>query len=120
MIEQIARAALTDDENRHLRGAVMAFLRQNPDLSSVNRPCTQDKSVLAVAASLLELFAQRIGQSPPAWTAEIESLPEPVYLVKKVVGEATSAVLRRLAEERSPKPFKKRNILAPPKYLTFV
>lgn len=119
-IEKIARAALDRDEDRPLRGAVMEFLRQNRNLSVVPRPNTKDGAVLAVAASLLELFAQRSGQAPPGWTAEIGPLPTPIYLVKEVIGPATAKALRRSAEENSPSPLKSRNILAPPKYLTFV
>jgi hypothetical protein len=119
-IEEIARLALMRDEDRHLRGRVMAFLRQNHNLSAVRRPDTKDKTVLAVAASLLEMFAERGRQAPPRWTAEIGALPNPVYLVHEVLGPATAAAMRRLATEKSPKPFKSRNILAPPKFLTFV
>ncbi len=102
-----------------MRGMVMAFLRQNHNLSAVPRPHTRDKKTLAAAASLLELFAERRGQAPPEWTGEIEPLPTPMYLAQGI-GPATRRSIRRLADEKSPEPLRRRGFLAPPNYLTFV
>lgn len=117
-IEQVARGAL-EGESRLLRGITMAFLRQNPRLNLVPRPETDDKCVLAAAASLLELFAQRSGQPPPEWTRDIGPLPNPIYLVKGI-GPATTRSIRRLARDESPEPLRKRGFLATPNYLSFV
>ena len=117
-IERIAEEAFRG-ETRLLRGMVMAFLRENPHLHEIPRPQTNDDRILAAAASLLELFAERSGESPPDWTQEIGPLPSPVYLVTGV-GPATTASIHRLADEKSPEPLRKRGFLAPPKFLTFV
>jgi hypothetical protein len=117
-IEQIAELAL-QEESRLLRGMTMAFLRENPFLSKISRPQTKDQRILAAAASLLELFAERRGQQPPEWTKEIGPLPEPVYLVKGI-GRETTKFIRRLADAQSPEPLRKRGFLATANYLTFV
>jgi hypothetical protein len=117
-IEQIASKAL-EGNDRLLRGMVMALLDENPTLSDILRPQTDDQRILAASASLLELFAQRSNQSPPEWTKEIGPLPEPVYLVNGI-GPATRGYLRRIADAQSPEPLRKRGFLATPNYLTFV
>jgi hypothetical protein len=38
-------------------------------------------TVLAVVAGLVELFALRRTQIPPGWTAAIDGVAEPIYLV---------------------------------------
>jgi len=112
-IEQMANAALSLD-NFLLRELTQEFLRQHPQLSEVNRPQSKDSRVLAAAASLIELLAARRNQSPPSWTKEIGSLPEPTYLVNpKAVGKYT----RRLCETEAPEPLRIRNFLAPPNFL---
>jgi hypothetical protein len=117
-IEQIASKAL-EGNDRLLRGMVMALLRENPNLSDIARPQTDDQRVLAASASLLELFAQRYNQAPPDWTKEVGPLPEPVYLVNGI-GPATRKYLHRIADAQSPEPLRKRGFLATPNYLTFV
>jgi hypothetical protein len=117
-IEQIAEVALAGG-SRLLRGMTMALLRENSDLSQIPRPKTDDPLILAAAASLIELFAQRRGQSPPEWTKEIGPLPKPIYLVKGI-GKETTKNIRRLADAQSPEPLRKRGFLAPANYLTFV
>ena len=57
-VEQLAKAALDLDALR-LRAVTQEFLRQNPRLSEINRPNTNDSIALAAAASLIELFALR-------------------------------------------------------------
>jgi hypothetical protein len=115
-IEQIAVRAF-EGEDRLLRGMVMALLRENPDLSRIPKPQTDDPRILAAAASLIELFAQRRGQRPPDWTKDIGPLDTPVFLFK---GAERMKNTRRLCEEHSPEPLKKRGFLATPNYLTFV
>jgi hypothetical protein len=118
-IEQIASRVLDEGEDRLLRGMVMALLDENPTLSDISRPQTEDHRILAVSASLLELFAQRSNQSPPEWTKEVGPLPEPIYLVHGI-GEATRKYLRRISDAQSPEPLRKRGFVATPNYLTFV
>lgn len=115
-IEQLAQAAL-DLNNFHLRDLTQEFLRENLDLSKVNKPRTDDPRVLAAAASLLELFALRAGQEPPAWTEKVRPLPENMYLVEAA---ATGSYTRRLCDTEAPEPLRKRGFLAPPDFLTFL
>jgi hypothetical protein len=77
---------------------------------------TNDSRLLAAAASLVELFALRLGQAPPLWTKDVGALPEPIYLLKA----ATSMKrLRELCETESPEPLRKRGFYAPPNFLEF-
>lgn len=115
IIEEIAQAALTGD-GLETRSLVQDFLRQNPELNQIPIPDTNDMKVLAATASLLELFAARRGQQPPAWTSKIGSLPEPIFLVRAA---ATMKHLRALCEAESPEPLRKRGFYAPPEYLAF-
>jgi hypothetical protein len=77
---------------------------------------TNDSRLLAAAASLVELLALRLRQTPPPWTKDVGALPEPVYLLKA----ATSMKrLRELCEAESPEPLRKRGFYAPPNFLEF-
>ena len=91
-------------------------MREYPDLASIPRPITDDQQVLAMAAALVELFAQRAGQLAPAWTDEVGPLLEPVFLL-----EAATRMkrLRALCESEAPEPLRKRGLYAPPDFLTF-
>lgn len=114
-LEQIARAAL-DGEALALRSLTQDWLSSNILLAEVACPSTRDPAVLAVSAALAELFAQRTGQPAPAWTSVISGLPEARFLVRSA---ATMKNLRRMCEEESPWPLKRRNLFAPADYLRF-
>jgi hypothetical protein len=68
----------------------------------------------AVYAALVELFASREGQQPPAWTATVGAAPAPVVLVRSA---KTSKTMRRMVEHDSPAPLKKRNVFATSQFL---
>jgi hypothetical protein len=114
-LEQLAQAALNRD-NLMLRSLVQDWLRDNPRLSEVSRPRTGDSRVLAAAASLIELFAQRARQNPPAWVKEVGPLSEPVFLLESA---ASMKRLRVLCETQAPEPLRKRRLYAPPNFLEF-
>ena len=114
-IEQLAEAAL-NGESLLLRSLTQDLLQENPSMSELPRPLTNDSSLLAAAASLVELFATRLHQHPPSWTQEIGALPEPVYLVKAA---SSMRRLRELCETQSPEPLRKRGFYAPPNFLEF-
>ena len=80
-IEQLAEAAINQDA-LSLRSLTQDLLRERPKLKDFPRPMAVDFKTLAAAAALIELFAERLHQEPPAWTREIGALPEPIYLVK--------------------------------------
>lgn len=114
-IEPIAEAALQRD-GLQLRHLTQALLRACADLSVVPRPRTSDPRVLAVAAALLELLAGRRNQPAPAWTSEIGTLEEPIFLLEAA---ARMPRLRRLCETEAPEPLRTRGIYAPPNFLEF-
>ena len=114
-LEALAKTALQRDSLR-LRSLTLDFMREYPELASIPRPITSDQQVLATAAALLELLAQRAGQLAPAWTDEVGPLLEPVFLL-----EAATRMkrLRALCESEAPEPLRKRGLYAPPDFLTF-
>lgn len=115
-LEQIALAALACDALT-LRSLVQDWLRSNPRFAEVACPSTSDPAVLAVSASLAELLAEREGQTAPAWTSIVSGLPEARYLLHSA---ATMKRLRRMCDEDSPAPLKRRNLFAPANYLRFI
>jgi hypothetical protein len=114
-VEALATAALQRDSLR-LRSLAQDLLTSEQTLEALPRPATDDPRLLVIAAAILELLASRVGQRAPAWTAEIGSLPEPLFLL-----EAAQRMprLRELCEKESPEPLRKRHLYAPPDFLTF-
>lgn len=99
-LEQLAEAALQGD-SLLLRSLTQDWLRENPSLNECQPPRINDPRILAVAAALIELFAQRLHQSPPDWTEQVEALPEPIYLLKSA---RTMKRLREMCEADAPPP----------------
>jgi hypothetical protein len=114
-VEELAKAALCGD-NFALRSRYQDMIRENQYVEECPRPRTSDVQILAAAASLIELLAQRTGQNPPAWTAEIGPLAEAIYLVPSA---KVMKRLRELCENESPQPLHKRGFYAPPNFLEF-
>ncbi len=112
-IEQLAEAAINQDA-LSLRSLTQDLLRERPKLKDFPRPEAVDFRTLAAAAALIELFAERLHQEPPAWTREIGALPEPIYLVRAA---ATMKHLKVLCEQQAPEPLRKRGFYAPPNFL---
>jgi len=115
MIEQLAKAALSGDSLR-LRSLYQEMVLEKQKLSECQRPQISDKRLLALAASLIELMAERTQQSPPKWTEEVSTLLEPMYLVPSA---NSMKRLRVLCETQSPYPLRKRKLYAPPNFLEF-
>ncbi len=84
------------------------------DWSAVDFPARGDATYRALAAAVVELFAERVGVVPPDWTAIVGAAPEPVYLVKAA---STMRRLRELCESEAPEPLRRRLIYAPPDFL---
>lgn len=114
-LEHMAQAALAG-EALELRSLVQDWLRENPRIDQCPRPGSDDPEVLAVAASLVELFAQRAGQPPPDWSQTIGPLDHPRYLVRAA---QTMKRLRRMCQTDSPLPLRRRNLFAPAEFLQF-
>jgi hypothetical protein len=114
-LELLAETALRR-EGLYLRSLAQDFVREHPHLASIARPTGDNAQLLGTAAALLELLAQRSGQTAPAWTHEIGAVPEPMFLV-----EAATQMkrLRALCEAEAPEPLRKRGLFAPPDFLTF-
>ncbi|MCB9005821.1 MAG: hypothetical protein H6656_00285 [Ardenticatenaceae bacterium] len=112
-IEQLAKAALNRD-SLELRSLVQDFLRSQPNLVDLLPPQTDDEAVLAMSAALLELLALRTNQAPPPWTAGVGPVKEPFYLLKSA---SQMKRLRKLCQQESPEPLRKRSFYAPPDYL---
>lgn len=115
MLEQLAQAAI-DRNSLQLRSLAQDWLDENTLMSETPRPSTDDTRVLATAASLIELFAQRRQQNPPLWVEEVGLLPEPLFLLESAENMKR---LRELCETQSPEPLRKRRLYAPPNFLEF-
>lgn len=114
-IEQIATAILHDD-SLAARALVQDFLREQPVLAEITQPETDDRQVLAITASLLELFAQRTDQPAPGWTQQIGPVEQPIFLIRAA---AHMRRLRDLCQDAAPEPLRRRRLYAPPDYLAF-
>src|SRR4051812_18911164 len=114
-IEAIA-AAVTRGDALLARSLTLDWLQSNPAAHNEPAPETTDPTIRAVSASLVELFAERLGQPAPAWTAQIGPLDKPFYLLKSA---QTLSRLRRLCEQESPEPLRRRRLYAPSGFLTF-
>jgi hypothetical protein len=114
-IEQIAAAILHDD-SLLARALVQEFLHSQPAFAEIAQPETTDPVLLAVTASLLELFALRARQTAPTWTRQIGPVEQPIYLLKAA---AHMRRLRDLCHDAAPEPLRRRRLYAPPDYLAF-
>jgi hypothetical protein len=115
-IEQVAKAVLARDGLK-ARSLTQDFFRERAKLADIPKPKVADEQVLVMTAALLELFASRMKQEAPPWTAEVGPLSEPIFLLKAA---ERMQRLRRLCETEAPEPLKKRRLYAPPNYLEFV
>ena len=74
-LEEIARAILSGDA-LGARSLVQDWLALKPAVRDTRKPETCDEKLLAVAASIVELFAARSGEAPPEWTQSVAPLAE--------------------------------------------
>jgi hypothetical protein len=114
-IEQLSRAAV-NGEALQLRVLAQEWLEENQLISAVPAPTFHDQTLLAVAASLAELFAERAGEKFPEWTAQILPAPEPIFLLREA---RTMKNLRKMCQEQSPAALRRRRLFAPPNLLEF-
>lgn len=113
-IEQMAEAALACDALR-LRSLRQDLVREWPNLVDIARPTTEDATLLAIAAALIEIIALHADQPAPEWAAAVGPAPEPTYLVRSA---RTMRHLRTLCETNSPPPLNKRRLFAPPNFMS--
>ena len=115
-IEQLAKAAVARDA-LSLRSLSQDWLAENPRISDCAPPTDTQALIRSVAAALAELFAFRAKQAPPSWTKDVGDAGQSFFLVQ--AAEAMPR-LRRICEEQSPMPLRKRKLFAPPNFLEFV
>jgi hypothetical protein len=111
--DDLARAALSG-ESLKLRSLCHDLLNEYAPLSNCPPTQSTDHKIAAAAASLIELLALRTNQEPPKWTASVEGLDEPIFLVRAAM---KMRHLRELCENESPEPLRRRGLLAPPNFL---
>lgn len=112
---ELAHAILTD-QHLQVRAIMQQWLATHPILAELPQPHLIPEE-LAVVAGIIELVADRLGQSAPAWTAAIGGLPEPFFVVPRARRPGFS---RDLSLSSSPPPLARRNLFAPPNYLMMV
>lgn len=107
--------ALVKVEPLRVRQWIMDADDEGFDWTRVAAPTDLTPSELAVAAGVVEVLAVRCGKQPPAWTASVPASPQPVWLLKF---GATLPRTRKMCEEHGPAPLRRRNVFAPPEFLT--
>ena len=110
-IEDVAEAALQGDA-LSTRALWAEFVDSVVNVADVEQPSTDDHRVVALAASLLELLAERRQELAPSWVATVAGCATPQYLMT-VRTEHKRIQLRKT----SPKPLASRNFFASPNYL---
>jgi len=116
VIEEMAEALLRRDA-LHLRLLVQIWKREDPNVAELPCPATRDPRVLTAAAALAELLALQLAQTPPVWTKSVGGLSQPFFVMS--LGEKPGFT-RELCLAEAPEPFRRRNIFAPPNFLTIV
>jgi hypothetical protein len=81
----------------------------------VGKPSGLDEREMTVAASVAELLASRAGTAAPAWTGSIGSSDEALFL-----DPGLQDMPRTLAHAKAegPEPFRRRNLIASPDFLS--
>jgi len=115
-ITDLARALL-NDEGAIVGQFTMNLWTQYPSFTDVPKPDDATQEELVVSAALLELFAARRSEPPPAWTASVGRLDAPRFLM----GGYEKAFPQWGEEWRreAPEPLKKRNLFASAEFLEF-
>ena len=113
-LSELVEALMSFDALR-ARQWVADALATSLDWSEIARPTGLTAEKLAVAAGVVEMLAARIGQQPPPWTSEVPQSPTKIYLVRWA---GSMPRLRKLCELEGPEPLRRRQILAPPEFLT--
>jgi hypothetical protein len=82
---------------------------------NVGKPAGLDEREMTVAAGVAELLAKRAGTIPPSWTASVGAMIEPLFL-----DPGLQDMPRTLAHAKSegPEPFRRRNLIASPDFLS--
>ena len=115
VLADLARA-LVHGEHLRARQWALDAAADGFDWSVVPEPAGLPREETAVAAGVVELMAARAGVPPPAWTATVGPLDEPLLLVP------SARTMRRtleLCEREGPEGLRRRRVMALPNVLTF-
>ncbi|HXV64786.1 MAG TPA: hypothetical protein VEK15_29070 [Vicinamibacteria bacterium] len=107
--------ALTNFDALAARQWVADAGRAGVEWSRVDAPSIEDPREMAIAASVVELLAERAGERAPDWTRIVPPAPQPIFLVRAA---ASMPRTRRMCEEQGPEPLRRRRIFALPDFLT--
>jgi len=107
--------ALMRFDTLRARQWVADAMRMPISWAEVARPTGMDAEQLAIAAGIVELLAKRSGQESPCWTVDVGESPRRIYLVRAA---ESMPRLRQLCEKEGPEPLRKRQIMAPPEFLS--
>lgn len=114
IVDRLAEAALNGDALA-LRALAQEIIAYSEPLTQLPPPEYRDAWHRSVAAALVDLLAERSGQPGPGWTESVPIAPGTRHLL---AAAATLPRLRRLCEEASPLPLRRRGLFAPPNYLS--
>lgn len=113
-LRELVRALLEYD-TLTARQWVADFRRAGTRWSEVPRPDGLAPEEFAVAAGVAEMLAGRSSQPAPAWTEAVPASPRKIFLVRAA---RTMPRLRRACEETGPEPLRRRQLFAPPDFLS--
>jgi hypothetical protein len=106
---KIAKEIIELVDYEEIEMVVDHFIRENPTLSNVPRPLSNNPLELALAASIIEWLAMQKWQNPPAWATEVAGVKMPYFLG---CDEFTDQNILDELHEQSPEPLRKRNLFA--------
>lgn len=111
---ELVRAILAGDL-LSARQCVADAQRAGVRWETLAKPSGLDERGMTIAAGLAELLATRAGATPPAWTGLIGSIGEPLLL-----DPGLQDMPRTLAHAKAegPEPFRRRNLIASPDFLS--
>ena len=115
-IEDLAQALL-DHGGAQASQYAMDILTY-PRLANLSMPKEVSYEVLVISAAMLELFAERRGEPPPAWTTEVGGVPQPGLFLMGGYEKKYPRRGERWRQE-SPGPLKRRNLFASAEFMTF-
>jgi hypothetical protein len=117
VLAEMARAALYD-QDMDARAASLALSRwaRHHSLSDIDQP-RADHRTLVVCAALVELFAERLKQTPPPWSSAIGGLDTPFFFFPDA---RKDSVFGEALKRETPEPLRRRNLFSTSSYLQHV
>jgi hypothetical protein len=112
-IRRLVHALLTGDLLT-ARQCVADAQRMPVQWDRMERPTGLSEREMSVAAGLIELFAARIGATPPPWTETVGAVPE-MLILDPGLEEMPRSFAR--AQISGPESLRKRNMVALPDFL---